>query len=310
METKPFNPQLQERLNRYMEARDKTQTQVARELGVSTAVVNQYLKGRYNGDVPKLEGVIEDYLKNAERQEREDETFFENSVSRQINSRLEVIRSTRDVGLLHSPAGIGKTSGIRLYCAKNRTAISITATSWASDPEAIAKLIFDELDTRSWNGQVRKAEFVAKRLKGTNRLIIVDDAHKLRDSGLAYLFDLHDYADKLPVAMIGNPGVLDKVAKNDQMHSRIGLMRDVKIREDLATFVEQMVRAICELDVVPEELLSLALKVAENSGHFRALNKQLRLARSIREQSQNRKHWETCFRAAHEELVRNYKLEA
>lgn len=58
---------MKEKLQQYMQQNEMTQTQVAKAIGKSTAVINQYLKGTYKGKADHDDGpdALEMLWKNA-----------------------------------------------------------------------------------------------------------------------------------------------------------------------------------------------------------------------------------------------------
>lgn len=49
-------------LNDLMTRKGYSQTQVARAIGKSTAVINQYLQGKYAGDVPAIDALARSFI--------------------------------------------------------------------------------------------------------------------------------------------------------------------------------------------------------------------------------------------------------
>jgi hypothetical protein len=108
------------------------------------------------------------------------------------------------------------------------------------------------------------------------------------------------------MALVGNPSVLDIIRTNDQWFSRIGLKRELTLRAGQARTIAERLVAQLIPDAV-EPLRELAEQVVERQGHFRALRKEVILARKIRENTKDT-DWPRAFRAAHETLVRDYAL--
>ncbi|WP_035344071.1 helix-turn-helix transcriptional regulator, partial [Dickeya sp. DW 0440] len=49
-------------LSELMERKGLTQSQVARAIGKSVAVINQYLQGKYNGDVDGVNKIVSEFI--------------------------------------------------------------------------------------------------------------------------------------------------------------------------------------------------------------------------------------------------------
>jgi DNA transposition AAA+ family ATPase len=310
---KPFNESLRDRLAAWRDATAATtgkavsNDSLGRKLGYSGTVISKYLSGVPEGDVPSLETRIEDFLKAAARRAVRDVPPFETAVTRAVHVALECTRRTDDVALLSGPAGIGKSVGIRTYVSANPLTIAITVTRWSRDDAGVVRLLWDELETSSWSGQVSRARYMEQRLADSQRLIVVDNAHRLSNSARAWLFDFHDVTG-CPIALVGNPEVLAAIRLNDQQFSRIGLHRrlDMAGNPSVADYARRMVDAM--IPDAPQALYALAARVAAERGHLRALRKQLAAAIDLAAAKAYSGDLVRAFADAHALSVRDYEL--
>lgn len=302
-----FNEELRARLDDYRSRLELNNADLGRELGIGATQVSRYLSGAPNWDVSKLERVIDDVLKNEKTRKRSALALFKTPVSKLVDGAFETLRETNDVGVIFGPAGLGKTCGIQLYVADHPSAIALTATRWRRDCASVVAMLFHSGSTQSWKGNDSRADFVVRRLKDSNRLIIVDNAHRLTAAARELLFDLHDETG-CPLALVGNPELLDEIRKNDQQFSRIGVKTELRLKpKEAGKVADQIVEQLA-----PEALLELrplVEVVAEKQGHFRAVRKQLNLARKIKEGADAKPNYATAFRSAHRFLVRDYALD-
>lgn len=277
-ETKAFNKELRDRLAAYQDAEQLTNGELAKQLSIGTTQVSKYLNEHPEGDVVALEAAAEDVLAAAQRRRMvNDLDLFPTSVAKQVAIALETIRKTNDVGLITGPAGSGKTCGLALYARQNPSILVITASRWASTGSGLVSLLFSALETRSWNGNMSRVRWMEERLKGSNRLLCVDNAHRLSPSGREWLFDFHD-ATQIPVALVGNPEIESVLAKNDQQFSRIGLVTHVK-----TTDPAHVGRSLCR-QLLPgneDSVADLLTKLAASKGHARSTKKHLLLAHDM-----------------------------
>lgn len=304
---KPFNEAIRADLEKYREDSGLTLSDLGRELGVSGSAVSKYLGAKPEGDVASLESSAADVLKNAQKRARRFGELFATTVSNQINSIFETIRKTNDVGGITGPAGIGKTCGTDLYLKVNPTAVKMTATRWLRTGDAMLSLLWEAVDTRSYkrNGSESRAQYLVNKFDRSNRLLIFDNAHRLTKGGLEFCFDFHD-ATGVPICFVGNPEFLDKIADNDQQFSRIGLFRELKLKE-----TRVVANRILD-QIAPQfaaNLEDMAVQVIERRGHVRSLKKQIVLAKEIFEGAGGKHTIEDAFRSAHTQLVgRDYQL--
>jgi len=303
---KPFHVELKDALVEYRTRHNLSLVELGQQLASNATQVSRYLNGKPVGDVDRLEDIIEDVLKNEHRRKESRGKLFTTPVSHALAGTCEIIRETNDMGLVFGPAGIGKSCAIELYAAANPTSIPATTTTWRCTGQAIEALICAGVSMRGWGGNTNRGTYLTSKLSGSNRLIIVDNAHKLRQSGLAWLFDFHD-ATQCPIALVGNPSVLDVIRQNDQWFSRIGIKRELRVNPKSARSIStQLLQTL--LPEAATELQDLCEQVAEHQGHFRAVRKQLLLARKIRENEKETPAWPDAFRMAHSQLIRDYAI--
>jgi DNA transposition AAA+ family ATPase len=292
-----------------------TLEELSRLFGSNPAQLSKYLSTKPGvnpvGDVPRLEAVARDVMRAAARRaERQQQAIWETPVTEQVRVVCETIRKTGDVGLVHGPAGIGKTCALARYQESNPSVVSITAYRWACGPNDLCRAIFGCMDTRKYPGNTPRVEWVLERLRRSERLLIVDNAHRVNPNGLAWLFDFHDETG-CPLALIGNPEVLDAIRKNDQQFSRVGLMREVHLgRKDrqpanLAAIAERM--CLRHINDKGEDIADLCVRVLGERGHLRALDKHLRLVVEMLPHYKN--DIRETFLAAHGQVVSDYRLD-
>jgi DNA transposition AAA+ family ATPase len=155
---------------------------------------------------------------------------------------------------------------------------------------------------------------MVNKLRGSDRLLIVDDAHKLTRPALQWFFDFHD-ATQVPVALVGTYELLDKLEDDTQRFSRVGYHEEIKHTDaggklvvDRALVKHLVKQLVPAANGESESLCDLAEQVAEQHGHYRSVHKQLKLAIEIKAGSKADITWVQAFRAAHTKLIRKYKL--
>lgn len=300
-EFRPIRDDLLAQIRAYKATHKLSDEKFARLIGASGSQVNRALNGKFEGDPDALHNKLEDFFKAEPTRRAAREELFENEFSRAMRDFLDTVRRTEDFGLAYCAAGKGKTSAIRLYIANNPTAVSVELSKWNAGSDGLARLLFATTDSRSWHGNSSRGDFLANRFSGSRRLIIIDNAHRMTRSSLQWIFDFHD-ATGCPVALVGNPEVLDAIRTNDQQFSRIGLRSEIKAGKASAD-TERLISI--HWPEAAEALNGTAVKVIKERGHLRALKKQLLLAKDIAPAFDTPLD---AFHAAHTKLVRDYTL--
>jgi DNA transposition AAA+ family ATPase len=283
---------------------------LGRKIGCSPAILSQWLspKGNlYTASVSKWERSGEDFIRNDARRRASGVETKDCKVAGLMRSAFELTRKTNDVSMILAEAGFGKTRGIELYHYENPTCILFAVKSWAADKASIEGALFESVGSAGWDGQTKRAVFLAKKLTGSDRLLIVDDAHKLTRPALQWLFDFTDET-QIPMALVGTFDLEDKIADDAQRFSRVGLRYEI-VPDDPRDLIEHLVHTHApNVGGAFEELCSLCEQVVAEHGHYRSANKQLKLAAELKENAKKPIGWAESFRQAHTLLVRKYKL--
>jgi DNA transposition AAA+ family ATPase len=271
---------IRDRLAAFQARESMTLKQLGARVGRSESYISRYLSGSPVGDVEKFERAVRDRLDSEERRRTWGEIYFETEAIRTCFMVFDLIRESSDIGLVTSPAGIGKTTACRRYAAEHSTVLFFSGEEGNGSSWGVMKALCGGLDMRKFDGrQQRRSEFLRDKLAGSQRLIIVDNAQRLNMSGLRWLFDFHD-ATGVSVALVGNPEVLTRLTGNDQMTSRIGFKQDVTRMSASKDWIDQAADAMVEA-MWPDaagEIRLLARESARKAGVLRTLNKQLRIA--------------------------------
>lgn len=310
---KPFTESIRTALVAFMDANPSlTNRVIGRKLGVSEAVVSLYKRGQYTGNVQKLEMKIQDFLHNEPARRQIKATLFENTVSRKIADACSLIRRTNLVGLIHGRAGIGKSCGAQLYYAANPTSVLITCFQWRKTLTEMEREFYAQVDVSGWDHARSKFEWLVHRFVDSDRPIIVDNAHYLNRRALTLFFNFND-ATGCPVILIGNPEILDTIAEDEQLATRIGNVTEVTVspKEARAIAAQQIRQQLPEAETEMDTIIPLAEVLSEHAGHFRAITKHANMAREIVEGAKLRGSsvkWSDAFRAANLDLVSEVRL--
>lgn len=110
-------------LQDYISDNGLSQSAVARAVGVTSPVVNQYLHGKYPGNVQEIERKIAAYLQK--QREREAERKLEvdyvlTTTAKRVRDVLRLAHVEGEAVVLFGQAGLGKTSSLREYCKQRR----------------------------------------------------------------------------------------------------------------------------------------------------------------------------------------------
>lgn len=285
-----------------------THGRMAGRLNFSATRITKYLN-LDNGNKPepdalRVETAAKQFLRHVGRLEQVNESLFSNSVSKKVASTLTVIRRSGDMGLLHSSGGRGKTSGALLYCRDNPNTLFITIKQWAAGSHACGRALFEEYcasTSEEYPNNLSRGDWLEQQLRGAERLIIVDDAELMDITGFKFFMSLQD-STGVPIGLIGNTQVIEKIMRNDpdgKLITRLGIVVEISAGDDEEDTARKLI-----LQYAPnsgDELLALASDVVVKGGYCRRLRKQLTLANVLYMESEGKSKamsWTDAFAAA------------
>jgi len=252
---------------------------LARQIGVGSSTVSEVLNDKYKGDgdpvLRKLNAWLDDDV--GQRNNHQPLGYYPTNVFKAIRDAAKVAKRRAIKGdmktpkaeqsrivMAYGPSGCGKTLGARALCAEDPTAIYIRIHTGRGSMHGILNLIIESCQWRGRPHHQKKLEFVFERLRGSGRLLVIDEAHKVAESGYEILRDLTDECG-IPILLLGTSEIQNRVhrlrsgigkGRDDQFCRRVGytvdLLRgnDGKGGDKRPFFTLDEIRAIFRDDVV------------------------------------------------------------
>lgn len=241
--TKVYDESLQESVREYMKNTGISQNKLAPRVGVSSASLSNYLRNKMEGSVEGIENRLREFL----QQESEaaaaqvqaapynlDETYKPTSISEDVYQSIRYAQINRTLVMLHGDAGAGKTkAAVKYYRDNPQSTIYIRLDPSMSGLAGVGELLGAALDLPAVSSSKQMWQAIRARLRGTNKVIIVDEAQLLKRAPMDELRILpdEDEVNEVPgngVVLIGNSELYERVKKGKittQAYTRIGLQR-------------------------------------------------------------------------------------
>lgn len=259
-------------LKDYIEKTKFSQSKIATMLGVSPAVVSQYLKGEYKGNMVAIDKKVAQMLeRQAEKAKDICTNFVETPTSKDIFDACHMAHSMKDINLVIGDAGLGKTITLKQYVAQNSNVIFVEIDPTFSPKVLLVELCLKLGLTPSRNNHENIANLIEK-LRGSDNLLIIDEAELLSYKALEIIRRIYDKAE-IGVVLAGMPrlraNLRGQKGEYKQLYSRIGFVTDLEDRlpsEDIAL--------LCQNALGTDEFNEKLEKVSY--GNARRLSKLLR----------------------------------
>lgn len=271
------------RVRAEIERRGITQSQAAREIGVSPTTLTQLLGGTYAADPTRQLERLSRWLGLQEESRAQPKMpaapqWVTTPTAERVIAALGYAQMAGDVAVIYGGAGLGKTTAAREYARRYpnvwlATMSPATAGVTTALEEVCLALGFRDLP----QGAARMQRAIVERVRGTGGLLVVDEAQHLGVAALDALRAIHDAAG-VGLALIGNELVYARMtggtraAYLDRLFSRIGK------RVRLARATREDVERIAGVFGVRNGSLKLLVEIGGRAGALRAVVKTLRLA--------------------------------
>jgi len=228
------NEAIHERLVEFKNRERCSIAAIASAIGMHRSSVSTYLNDKYEGVIEDIESKIVSFLDLSEERANESIVFnyeiesecIKTNVFKSVIDTIRTVHIEKEIGVIYGEAGIGKTTAIKEYVKTEPNAILIEA-----DHGYTARVIFGELHKRLGLGEpsYRLHEVttsVIKKLKNSERILIIDEAEYLPYKALDMVRRIYDKAG-IPVVLVGLPALISNLrgrcGEYQQLYSRVGI---------------------------------------------------------------------------------------
>ncbi|WP_140182191.1 AAA family ATPase [Providencia stuartii] len=235
-----------------------SQAQAARGIGVSTAVINQFLQNKYNGDVNAVEEKVRQFISREQERDKSRRikpVYVATLMARKGRDVIRMAHMDGDINVIYGDAGMGKTMIMRQYAKEHLDAVLIEA-----DPGYTARVVLEELCNKlglSKRGNMHElSESIIQTLRDSGRIILVDEAENLPYRALETLRRIHDKSG-VGIVLAGMPRLIlnlkGKRGEYKQLYSRVGFalrMGESLPEDDINNMITTMLPEASEPEVL------------------------------------------------------------
>lgn len=281
---------LRERVKAEIAASNLSQAQASKEAGIESAggsKLNQWLQDKYQGDNDKIEAQLTRWLDSrlSAREQRAEmpvaPDWVRTPTADKIFATLHYAKLAAVSVCVFGGAGVGKTSTCLAFGAQHNNVFIVTASPSATTYAATLRRIAQVIGLSGVSLRTADLEDkVITRLRGTQGLVIIDEAQLLSTDSLWGIKHIFDMA-KVGVAYVGSEQVYSNLAGrrselNAPLFRRISKKQALKqpTRDDVSVLL-----AAWGVDATAgKSAVDYCAKIAQKPGALGMVTETLRLA--------------------------------
>lgn len=276
--------ELRVRVADFIRENGMTQDKTAKEAGMSTAALNQWLQNKYRGDNVVMEAKLTIWLSSRERRTATVQSlpiaadYVATPSGERIKAVLTYAQMAADLAVIYGGAGVGKTKATRSYAASNPNVWISTMRPDTANVASCLEEIGEAVGTKTGSRAARLSRDICRRIEGTGGLLIIDEAQALSVPAIESIRSIHD-ATGVGLVLCGNESVYarftggSRAATFAQLFSRIGkrLRLNRPSMKDVAVLADAY-------HVAGAAERGALFDISQKPGALRAVTKTLRLA--------------------------------
>lgn len=258
---------------------------VAEQSGVGYSSLAAWMNGTYAGRNDKVNDKVKSWLDAQRSRERVRQSvakapgFLELPTAQTFLTVFEYAQATPDIGLITGGAGIGKTQAAIEYQRRTPNVWVMTADPSMQSPSAVLRELCDVMEVQT--SAQRRLGGIIRRVRGTEGLIIVDEAQHLQTPAIDEMRTIHDRA-QIGLVFMGNEPLRRRIegmgreASHAMIFSRVGMRkkRDRPQVKDVAMLLDAW-------GVEDKAIRDLCRWIALQPGGLRQMNKTMTYARML-----------------------------
>lgn len=263
-----------------------SQNRLATELGVPAGTLSEWRGRKYRGNNAEVAAKVRRGL-DTRRNRRQAAAvlppklhFVVTPTAAKIHDILAYAQFAPTMAVIAMGPGCGKTEAAAEYRRRNANVWAITAEPCLSGVYPMLSLLIEELGVPE-KVQTRYSRAIVERVKGTDGLIVVDEAQHLTSPALDQLRSLYDKAG-IGVALMGNHAVYGRLeGEGRQMGFAMLFSRVGKSIKQAAPTAADALAILDAAEIDDGDARGLLRRIARKPGGLRGLAETIRMARML-----------------------------
>jgi DNA transposition AAA+ family ATPase len=261
-----------------------SQMSLSKEVGISAATLNQWLGAKYNGDNENIDTKVRIWMDAYQARRAaggampDAPSFVPTATATRVLAMLAYAQMAGDIAVCYGGAGLGKSTACVQHQQLNPNVWIATMKPSTAGVVTALEEICEAMGLDTGGGARKMAKAIAKRVRDTHGLLIIDEAQHSSVAALDEFRAIHD-ATGIGMALVGNEGVFARMAGGrnaqqlDRLYSRVG--KRLALRQSSEADIVTIIQA---WNIDDAKCRATLIDIARGQGALRTLTKTLRLA--------------------------------
>lgn len=196
--------------------------QVDDKIGCARKAVRRFMEGRYEHNDSNMARKLDRWLKKSDPAlGGMPQAFVSTRIAKKMLGVIDQIHGRKSMGAIIGPSGVSKSTVLAYVEAgyiTNSQHIELTSTD-KTITQALRR-IAGELGLNDQYHTQRLMRNIILHLRGTDRLLMIDEAHYLDKRAMNAIRDIHK-GTKCPIVLVGTQDLLGTIDDFDQFHGQM-----------------------------------------------------------------------------------------
>jgi len=229
-----------------------TQHQLAKRTGIKPSAISAFVNDKWGKGsqgtlyttASELAKAVDQFLKQRDAEQTSIEGFVWTRFAQEVDSLAKYVMKRRKIGAFVAPAGSGKSAVLWVLKEAVPGAVLVVVLKCRSSVKAFLQLWARSLGLQEHGRAEDIQDRIVSCLAGSDRLVLVDEAHKLQVATLDVIREVWDQV-RIPILLAGTPSFYTTLTSRrvgvqnselmDQLYSRVAIYRNLSSLENPET---------------------------------------------------------------------------
>jgi len=234
--------------------------QVDNKIGCGRKATRRFMEGKYEHSDSNFARKLDTWLKNSDpTQGGMPRSYVSTFVAEKIRGIIVQVYKRKSMGVVVGPSGVSKTTVLKYIAAGEIPgSIHIELTSTEETIKQVLARISAELGLVDQYNAQRLMKNIIKTLRGTDRLLMIDEAHYANKKALNAIRDIHKQTG-CPVMLVGTNDIFEVINDFDAFHGQMKSL--ISMSYDITIEANEKGKPLYTVDEMYEYAASMGLKL-------------------------------------------------